>query len=931
MLRGFRFGPLIAAAALVPAAAWAQTTSIAMAQDGDPRQDRTDIVDPTGTSDTPEKTDIIVVGIRGSVASAANKKKNAKQIVDSVVAEDAGKLPDNNVVEALSRVTGVQIERSRGQGQDIAIRGLSGVQTTVNGNDTSLGDSRSLNLADIPAELLKSVDVYKTRTADQVEGSIAGTVNVELRRPLDLPKGWTVAGSVKGIYDDIAKNVSPYGSLLVANRRDTGIGEIGLLVNASWTRTNYKENYIESESPDVPFGSSAEPGTPRAGLPAGFEDTVIPYRAYYGLEQGRVDRPSINVSLQWRANDNLDFVVEGGYLGSRAQNTSDRLFLLTREFGSQYSNVVLQPDGRTAKSLTVTVPLASDGRSALPAGIDSLYNESKSDLYTTNFEMHWRSERAQLNTTVQYNWSKDSNTQVEHLSRPYGLTTANVDFASDIYSKPVPSIAFPGANLDSLSSYGVERYQDLAGGSKNREFATQTDLTITASETGLLRTIQAGVRFNRRNPSNFYGYRDGFPRINGQFAPLAQFPGGDQAGLVGPDLPGAQRWYRIPGKVVFANRAAIREYIQTNDPGNAERFATEEIPSDRGQTYTGRENRLSYYAQVGYAFDAGVPVDGLIGVRYTNTWGGSTSYNFRPGNASTGGQDIVRLEAARGNYEDILPNATATIHFTPKAQLRLSYTTNVQRPSFYDLRPFYFANTQAVPPVIDAGNPDLKAQREHAFDVSAEYYFGRGGQLSLAGYYKKATGFLFFSREVVADLAQYGLPGQSGFVAQQRNAGDGTFAGLEATAQTFFDILPGFWSNFGVSLNASYILKARVEYPFPENFPGAYDSVNTSKWTANAALFYDTPKFSTRVAFNYRSAFRFFIWEPNPAYSFYNDDTYRLDAAINYTPVKFMTLSIEGTNLLGNDVYRYFGKENLLPLGVRTLARTVQASARFRF
>ena len=91
----------------------------------------------------------------------------------------------------------VQIDRARGQGQTVTIRGLSEIQTTINGNQTNLGENRSLNLADIPAELLKSVDVYKTRTADQVEGGIAGTVNVELRRPLDLKKGLTLAGSVR--------------------------------------------------------------------------------------------------------------------------------------------------------------------------------------------------------------------------------------------------------------------------------------------------------------------------------------------------------------------------------------------------------------------------------------------------------------------------------------------------------------------------------------------------------------------------------------------------------------------------------------------------------------------------------------------------------------------------------------------------------------
>ncbi|KAK0358637.1 hypothetical protein LTR94_034592, partial [Friedmanniomyces endolithicus] len=121
--------------------------------------------------------------------------------------------------------------------------------------------------------------------------------------------------------------------------------------------------------------------------------------------------------------------------------------------------------------------------------------------------------------------------------------------------------------------------------------------------------------------------------------------------------------------------------------------------------------------------------------------------------------------------------------------------------------------------------------------------------------------------------------------------------------------------NFGASLNVTRVLQARVEYPYPEDFPGAFDSVDTSKWTANAALYYDTPKFSTRVAFNYRSPYRLFVWTDNPAYSWYNGATHRLDAAVNYTPVKFMTLSIEGTNLTGNDPYRYFGKQNLLPLG----------------
>ncbi len=174
----------------------------------------------------------------------------------------------------------------------------------------------------------------------------------------------------------------------------------------------------------------------------------------------------------------------------------------------------------------------------------------------------------------------------------------------------------------------------------------------------------------------------------------------------------------------------------------------------------------------------------------------------------------------------------------------------------------------------------------------------------------------------------------SGFVEQLRNVGDGKFVGVEGTVQTFFDFLPGKLKNFGVNLNASHIITARVEYAPVESFPGEFDSTNTSKWTGNATLFYDTPSFSARVAYNYRSSYRLGIWldrEGSSRYSPYNAATDRLDAAINYTPVPFMTLSLEATNILGSDVKRYHGAENLLPLGVRTLARTVQGGIRFRF
>jgi outer membrane receptor protein involved in Fe transport len=91
-----------------------------------------------------------------------------------------------------------------------------------------------VSLADIPAELIKAVNVYKTRTADQVEGGIAGTVNVELRRPIDLKKGLTIAGSMRGAYDSQSDKLSKFSSLLLSDRFSTGIGDIGILLNVAY-------------------------------------------------------------------------------------------------------------------------------------------------------------------------------------------------------------------------------------------------------------------------------------------------------------------------------------------------------------------------------------------------------------------------------------------------------------------------------------------------------------------------------------------------------------------------------------------------------------------------------------------------------------------------------------------------------------------------
>lgn len=462
--------------------------------------------DDAKTDDATLVDTVIVKGIRGSLDAATKRKKNSAQIVESIESEDVGKLPDNNVPEALSRVTGVQIERIHGEGTNITIRGMTGISTTINGNSNSVGEGRSANLADIPAELLKSVEVYKTRTADEVEGGIAGTVNVELRRPLDLKNGYTIAGSIKNVYASTGDTKSPYASLLIGDRFDTAIGEMGFLINGSYTKNNYEEDFVESESPNKFFDNTPS----LASLPENQKKIIAPYAVNYGVEQGKITRPSINLVGQWRVDEHLDFVVEGSYFGSKEKRARDRLHVTTRDPESTVSNVVLADDNRTVQSLTLNRAVGVD------ASAQSYYEEVTSNNYTTNAEMHWHNDKLQINASTQYNWSDTKYYGVltlAHFLDAGGnpINTVNVDFNSDKVPGRGPYITVPTSDLSKVDNYRLFQAHDEQTYAKSHEFVVATDATYRLSEDKFFRSVMVGLRYNDRHTTRDYGYRDTFP------------------------------------------------------------------------------------------------------------------------------------------------------------------------------------------------------------------------------------------------------------------------------------------------------------------------------------------------------------------------------------------------------------------------------------
>jgi TonB-dependent receptor len=217
----------------------------------------TRVADSTQVDDSAAEggDEIVVTGIRQSLANSQNIKRNADTVVDAITAEDIGALPDRSVTEALQRVPGVAINRFAGsndpdhfsvEGSGVVIRGLNFVRSEFNGRDTfSANAGRSLGFADVPAELLGSVEVYKNFTAEMIEGGLAGTVNLNTRLPFDNRGGFHVGFSAEMNYSDFIKKATPTASFLVSNTWETGIGRFGLLGSLAYSQVKSRADGMQ--------------------------------------------------------------------------------------------------------------------------------------------------------------------------------------------------------------------------------------------------------------------------------------------------------------------------------------------------------------------------------------------------------------------------------------------------------------------------------------------------------------------------------------------------------------------------------------------------------------------------------------------------------------------------------------------------------------
>lgn len=279
-------------------------------------------------------TTITITGIRASLQAAAEVKRDAPQVMDVITATDIGKLPDDNVAEALQRVTGVQVTRVFGEGQSVSVRGLPLVRVEVDGR-TLLGYSarlsppeneqlgRNSGLDTVPSGLFGRIEVRKSPIASQVEGGLSGSINLVTPKPLDF-KQFTASGRIQGTYSDGVEQVEPAVQGFMAQQFDDQ--RIGALLAVDYTKRTTLTQAFERNNffTRTRIGAGTAPGT-SADLNADGQPDVSSDRIHY--EQFTVDRTraGVNAGLQWRPVPNFDILLEGIYSKLKTEREQDFL------------------------------------------------------------------------------------------------------------------------------------------------------------------------------------------------------------------------------------------------------------------------------------------------------------------------------------------------------------------------------------------------------------------------------------------------------------------------------------------------------------------------------------------------------------------------------------------------------------------------------
>ena len=815
---------------------------------------------------------VIVTGVRAALEQSLRQKRNADAVVEVVTAEDIGKMPDKNVADAIQRLPGVNTQSSAGgeggfgENDRVSLRGTSPSlqQTLFNGHAISTGDwfvlnqyggnvGRSSSFSLLPSELVGSVVVQKSATADLVEGGVSGAINVITRRPLDFRQPLTVEASVQANYNDLAKKTEPQVSALVSWKNPAH--NFGVLLQAFSEKQSVRRDGQEilGYTPISAASAAAVADPSLAGV-------KVPTFIGAALFEQKKKREGGAFDIEAKPSRDVGVDLNGFYSKLKAphQNTN---WLAAPANSINSANLV--PQNPVVRNGTLVGATFSSNSGE----VDNIYRpDAGGESWYIDLNGRWRATE-DLSFTGK-------------LGRTHGV---GYDHADVYYQNNVDggmmyalngmtpaTVSYPGGNTTQPGSTA------WAGGgeaqSVDKEKYAQIDGEWRLHDNPWIQAVRFGTRWtdHKRTAEHPLETR---PGPNGFTNPGPAWSGQMYPSDFGSDLGGSvyNNYFKYDGAALGAWGA---------------------VPGNRLLDFTLRHNWLDEFkvgektaAVYGMADLQGDGWSGNVGLRAVETRQ-TTVVNLPGGpNPITGSAfGPYTPTTYERKYRDYLPSANVKFDVRQDLVVRAGVAKTMARPDYSALGGSVSLNDDALSG--SGGNVKLDPIRSVNYDLSAEWYYMPKAMLSAGLFY------MDFSSIVAqgTSTGSYYNNKRGTFTDYQITSPYNTKAtnkGIELSWQQ------PVWNNFGVLTNYTWA---------DGELDGGGEMLNASKNTYNVTGYYENDRFSARLAYSYRSSYKAGV---DRGASQHVDSMPSLAASVNYKLNEHLTITFDALNLTNETIKMY--------------------------
>jgi len=837
-----------------------------------------------------EMDEVVVTGIAEGQVKALVEMKSAENIKNIVSAEQIRTFPDLNAAEVLQRIPGITLQRDQGEGRFVQLRGTPPELTNFNINGEQVpspeGDFRYVGMDIVPSDQIESVEVTKVMTPDMDADGIGGSVNVKTKRPAaGKPQ---VLATLAGGYNNLRQSPIYNAQFSYGQRYQ----RFGFQVNASYFENNQGSDNIEYSFAKGPFFNDSD-------QLEGQDNFFVHYREaqlrHYDITRTRI---SVAPTIDYKFNENSEIYLQAMYNSFTDNETRRRLIYdLEDPLNATYFLFGgVEHDVRKRRQQQQLSTIALGG-------------EHKIGRVTIDYQLFYA--RASENAPDRFEARFESPGQAITID----FDTSDPDYPRATFpneTNAVNATDFENFELDEMQFEDSESTEDL--------FTPRVNITI---------------------PYEMNNGQDGYLKFGGKIRSRVK-----SQDVVNQTLGAYNQTSRIyPGEGDPLNLVTASDGFREDDLLN-QGYVLEFMPSpnvlrdfyefwpqffiiSRNETRKNTYNQDYEYEEDIYAgygmFRHNIGRLMILGgLRFERT---DVTRNQGLGVQLNGSRFLgIDTLGSQRTQDFWLPQVQFKYELTSNVNLRAAVTQTYARPNYVDVIPSREEDRNEV----SIGNPDLDFPRSTNVDLMIERYYNRS-IFSGGLFYKRIDDFVFSYKR----FGREGEPGSGNFpvfeFTKPLNGRDADVFGAEVQAQFKFDFLPGFLKNFGLFTNYTYTYsRAFLPQRVPANYAEAiiidpeeddlsefFDEQDVeeiqlpgqAEHTANAAIFYDSPKFFARLTANYQDAFLVEIG-PDPDLDEFYDEALRLDFTANYQISKHFTVFADVINITNTPLRFYLGDES---------------------